>query len=82
MDVNGKTEEGFTPLMAASGSGHDQVVRMLLSRDADINLAGPAGFTCLHAANDNGYPQVANLLMERRAQSMVQGGAEGTPTYQ
>jgi ankyrin repeat protein len=44
--------------MNASGSGHDQVVELLLKANADVNIQDTNGGTALMVASFNGHDQV------------------------
>jgi len=49
--VNHKSNKyGASPLMAASTNGHIPIVKLLLSKGADVNLAQNDGYTPLMAA--------------------------------
>ena len=56
------TVRGQTPLMRASFSGRESVVRLLLSRGAKQELQSDIGFTELHYAVDGDHPAVVALL--------------------
>jgi len=57
---------GNTPLAWAAGSGHEEVVKMLLERD-DVNpsKAGRYGQTPLWCAAQNGHEGVVKMLLGR-----------------
>ena len=46
-DVNVKGGVGMTPLHVAAISGHDEMVRLLLSRGATVNARSAIGITAL-----------------------------------
>ncbi|MFO8183808.1 MAG: ankyrin repeat domain-containing protein [Candidatus Aegiribacteria sp.] len=53
-----------TPLTAASAAGHTGVVRLLLERGADADLADGMEMTPLMHASQQGHAEVVRLLME------------------
>ena len=60
--VDLRDKYGRTPLMQASRSGHEVVVRLLLSRGAKQELATEGGYTALHDAVGGDRPGVIALL--------------------
>lgn len=54
-----------TPLQTASRLGLDNVVRILLTRNADINAVDMNGNTALHTAALNSQLSVVKLLLEK-----------------
>eukprot|EP00929_Paragymnodinium_shiwhaense_P013180 TRINITY_DN121037_c0_g1_i1.p1 TRINITY_DN121037_c0_g1~~TRINITY_DN121037_c0_g1_i1.p1 ORF type:complete len:1164 (+),score=237.91 TRINITY_DN121037_c0_g1_i1:132-3623(+) len=55
-------------LLTASGKGLDQLVRLLLSRGADVNYPRPGdGWTALMAACSGGHSQTAQILLDSGA---------------
>ena len=57
----------LTPLFVACRSGHEEVVKLLLARGADINQANDVGSTPLYVACYNGHGEVVELLLARGA---------------
>lgn len=67
-DVNRLAPIGLTPLMAASGLGHAQMVDLLLTAGAEVLAVEPrAGATALHKAALSGNPDVVALLLDHGA---------------
>ena len=54
---------GDTPLHAAAGRGHEDIVAFLLVKGADVDIVGHQGKTPLHAAVEMGHERVAKLLL-------------------
>ena len=63
-----RTEAEATPLIAAAGQGHLDVVRLLVEAGADKNFAMNAGVaghsTALEVATRRGHKNVASYLAE------------------
>ena len=67
-DVNyTTTEEGFTPLMLASGAGQTEIVALLLKSKADVNAVAKNGVTALFQAVCSGHTEIVKLLLEAKA---------------
>jgi ankyrin repeat protein len=80
LDVNAPTvKKLFSPLQAASASGHEPVVKMLLDAGADPNLVGGKYGTALQAAAFNGRINVIRLLLSREADVNQCGGQDSYP---
>jgi ankyrin repeat protein len=62
---------------AASGSGHEAVVRLLLEKRPDVNAQGGRFGNALRAASERGYEAVVRLLLEKGADVNAQGGEYG-----
>jgi len=65
-DVNleAQATNGDTPLMLAAFYGNEPVVRLLLSREVEVNRPG---WTALHYAAINGNAQIVGMLLEASA---------------
>eukprot|EP00657_Telonema_sp_P-1_P008488 TRINITY_DN29762_c0_g1_i1.p1 TRINITY_DN29762_c0_g1~~TRINITY_DN29762_c0_g1_i1.p1 ORF type:complete len:149 (-),score=41.61 TRINITY_DN29762_c0_g1_i1:85-531(-) len=63
-DVNEPDEFGWTPLHRACESGSAEVVQVLLSRDADVDILTPAESTAFHVCCLHGQLQLAEILIE------------------
>lgn len=67
-----------TALIAASKSGHAEIVALLLGRGASVHLEDSKGKTALQWAKALGHSDVARLLEEAEAR-MRPGGRVGRP---
>jgi ankyrin repeat protein len=66
-DVNAKDEDGYTPLYAVAGGGHNEIAELLISKGADVNAKDKDGWTPLHEATMGGHKEVAELLIVKGA---------------
>lgn len=72
-DINSSLELYRTALLAASGEGHELIVKSLLKYNANINTRGENGETALHLASREGHEAVVRLLLEHSADINAQG---------
>ena len=70
-----------TPLKTASRLGLDNVVRILLSRNADINSVDMNGNTALHTAALNSQLSVVKLLLEKNPNLDIQNKVGNTALH-
>ena len=54
---------GWTAFHRAAENGHEQIVKFLMEKDCDVNLAATFGGTALHRAAKNGHARIAALLL-------------------
>lgn len=66
-DVDSRTRDHETPLIAAALGGHFEIVKLLLDHGADVMARNSGGFTALHAAANSGSASIAELLLEKGA---------------
>jgi ankyrin repeat protein len=68
VDVRDKQKEGGTPLIWAAYNGHKEVIRVLLSNDADIEALSRNGeMTALLMAAYNGHNDIVEYLLSKGA---------------
>jgi len=79
INVNAKTEAGFTALHFAARNGHVRAAELLLAAGADMNAQTPAGQAPLHFAVRRGYYSLAELLVEEGADRSVRTRQGKTP---
>ena len=60
-------QDGLTPLHCAARSGHDQVVDLLLDREAPVMAKTKNGLSPLHMAIQGDHSDCARLLLLRHA---------------
>ena len=70
-----------TPLKTASRLGLDNVVRILLTRNADINAVDINGNTALHTAALNSQLSVVKLLLEKNPNLDIQNKVGNTALH-
>ena len=61
-DVNIKDKDGASPLHFAAGSGHKEVVELLIARGADVNEGTPLNYAAF-----NGGKEIAEMLIAKGA---------------
>jgi ankyrin repeat protein len=69
-NANAKTLNGMTPLIAAA-RGNIEAMRVLIQKNADVNVRNAAGGNALMAAAQTGNPQAVRLLLEKGADPNV-----------
>lgn len=62
-DLDNPDSFGWTALHRAAENGHEQIVKFLMEKDCDVNLAATFGGTALHRAAKNGHARIAALLL-------------------
>ncbi|KAF7804797.1 ankyrin repeat domain-containing protein 50-like [Senna tora] len=63
--VNGKDQNGWSPLHWAAFKGRMKSVKLLIEHGAEIDAVDDAGYTPLHCAAEAGHFQVALFLISR-----------------
>ncbi|PQE25066.1 hypothetical protein CJF31_00005928 [Rutstroemia sp. NJR-2017a BVV2] len=78
-DFNITDSTGRTPLIWSAERGHEEVVKILLEAQADVNASGGehSPGTALSAASLNGHEAVVKILLEAQADVNAQGGEFG-----
>ena len=66
--LNAASEDGITPLIAASSEGHVAIVKQLIAAKADINAKDKDGTTALMAASARGHVDAAKELLNAKAE--------------
>jgi len=80
LDINKPNKHRRTALMGAAFFGHEEVVRLLLSRGADVNARCCEGATPLIYATMGGRRAVVELLLANGAKRDVVTGTSGSGT--
>jgi len=70
-----------TPLHFAAGFGRRDIVELLLSFGASVDLTDDGGLTALHNAASFGHADVARVLLASGASAKVQDNWGFTPLY-
>lgn len=75
-----KDKYGFTALVWAAGKGNTEIVKLLLSKGADVNAKDKAvyGGTALMAAANRGHTEIVKLLLSKGADVNAKDEAGGT----
>ncbi|KAF8960319.1 hypothetical protein BDZ97DRAFT_1922228 [Flammula alnicola] len=61
-------------LQAASGQGHEAIVKLLLKKGANVNVQGGHYHNALQAASSEGHEAVVKVLLQKGAEVNAQGG--------
>ncbi|KAJ8298442.1 hypothetical protein KUTeg_024973 [Tegillarca granosa] len=65
--VNKKCSGGYTALHLAVLFYHNDIIRMLISKKADVNVVDDNKMSPLHLACEHGYIEICNYLLENGA---------------
>ncbi|MBI3222912.1 MAG: ankyrin repeat domain-containing protein [Nitrosomonadales bacterium] len=79
VDVNARSQHGWTPLLQAATRGHLTVSAMLIEHGANVNAASNDGWTPLHKASANGHFAEVMLLLSKGADAQAQYADGMTP---
>ena len=77
VDVNAKTDSGFTPLHEAALLDRKEIVQLLIAKGADVNAKADKGFTPLDVAIQRKHPETADLLRKHGGTTGEELKAEG-----
>ncbi|CAN0414832.1 unnamed protein product, partial [Ascophyllum nodosum] len=81
-DINAKCKTGAsTPLSRAAAKGHLKIVKLLLDREAGVNVPGRGGLTPLHEAAGCGKVEVCRLLLGSGAAVAARDHSKRTPLH-
>ncbi|CAI0655001.1 unnamed protein product, partial [Colletotrichum noveboracense] len=75
--LNSRDNAGRTPLIWGSLEGHDNIVRMLLDKGADVNAQGGDYGNALQAASFKGHDNIVQMLLDKGADVNAHGGYYG-----
>jgi 26S proteasome non-ATPase regulatory subunit 10 len=76
MDANAKDEGGWVPLHGASGSGHREILELLLANGAKVNVPAMSGKTALDYASRAGHKETADFLRRHGGKTRAELKAE------
>ncbi|XP_048593058.1 26S proteasome non-ATPase regulatory subunit 10-like [Brassica napus] len=62
--INSKDDEGWAPLHSAASIGKGELVEILLTRGADVNVKNNGGRTALYYAASKGWLEIAQLYFK------------------
>jgi len=83
-DINGRDQDGTTPLMHAilADPPYPEMITYLLDRGADVNAADEAGWTPLHFAARDQNARIVQMLLEHGAAVDRVDDSGSTPLWQ
>lgn len=70
-------QTGETPLYIASREGHAHIVKLLISKGAEVAETTPTGWTALHAASNAGHLAAVKVLVEASPEGVLQQTLRG-----
>ena len=73
--------DAWTPLMEASGAGHNEIVSYLLQNNADVNKSDFNGSSALHLASDKGYLDIVKVIIFKGADIEAEDHYGWTPLF-
>ena len=62
-DLDNPDSFGWTALHRAAENGHEKIVKLLMEKGCDVNLATAFGGTALHRAAKNGHTHITTVLL-------------------
>ena len=79
-DVNDKDDNGWSPLLFASGEGHIELSEFVIAKGADLNVkAGHPEMSPLHAAAGENHKEITALLIIKGADVNLKNDDGETP---
>lgn len=66
-DLNARDRDGFTPLSRAVGNGHEDRVKLIITRGANPNNPDSDGSTALGWGSEEGHESIVQVLLEAGA---------------
>lgn len=69
--VNATENGGWTPLMIAASKGNLRIVKLLLSRGANVDARSSTDQSALYVASHNGFENVVQLLLDNGADTKI-----------
>lgn len=79
--INLSDEDGWTPLHSASSAGHEDMVKMIISQNAQVDPLTNQKRTPLHYAASKGHAHITQLLLEAGADPPVADILGNTPLH-
>lgn len=75
VDINVRSQDGTTPLMAAVLLGNQKMVELLINKGADVAAQNAEGKTAASIAAQRGHEAIATMLRNYRYQPQVTAAA-------
>lgn len=79
--LSSRHSKGFSPLHAAAVRDREQVARLLLARNINVNDTEEFGNTALHMAAVKGHTDMAELLLTNNANVDAKNSESATPLW-
>ncbi|XP_076676943.1 uncharacterized protein LOC143373497 [Andrena cerasifolii] len=81
VDINAVDKNNFTTLTFAAVKGYVEIVKILLSNGARVDIGTDEGATPLHYAALNGHKNVVEILLNKVANTIVSDKSGSTPLH-
>jgi hypothetical protein len=78
-DINAADAKGHTALMFAAGYGQNETLKMLIEKQANLDLQTWRGLTALHWAAAKGHDEACSILIDAGASINIEDENEKTP---
>jgi ankyrin repeat protein len=81
-DINYESRRGYSPLLAASGAGHREIIHLLLEAGVDVNSRNFRGFNAFfvaYAAQKNAVLRTLFLKRISQNRNFVYGDGDFSP---
>ena len=82
INIDTRDARGWTPLIASSFHGNEDIALLLIRNFADIHAKDTGGYGSLHWAAFNGYDNLVKLLIEKGADTNALSNHGWTPLLQ
>ncbi|XP_071094921.1 putative ankyrin repeat protein RF_0381 [Haliotis cracherodii] len=63
VEINSQTDNGWTPAMKAASEGHKEVLKLLVSKGADLSLVNNVDNNILHVAFENRHAEIVKYIL-------------------
>lgn len=76
-DINAQDSDGYTSLHWACWHRNEEMAKLLIDRDTDVNMRNRSGLAPLDLAHARGARHIEELLLRKGAQPYVRGPSKG-----
>lgn len=79
--LNAKNFVGYAPIHCAAKWKHEEMLKYLIDKGADVNLKNKTSLTPLHMAIMKGHTEIAKILIKNKANVNVRDRNQSTPLH-